>query len=98
MKGDYLRYKAEVLPADAARQASSQSIAAYNTAASITDQSLPPTHPIRLGMALSFATFNYEILNNPKEACRLAKRAFDAAIAELDSIPEDTYKVPDITL
>ena len=37
--------------------------------------------------------FYYEILNSPDRACRLAKAAFDDAIAELDTLSEDSYKV-----
>ena len=36
--------------------------------------------------------FYYEILNSPERACRLAKGAFDDAIAELDTLEEDSYK------
>ena len=50
------------------------------------------THPIRLGLALNFSVFYYEIMNKPEEACKLAKSAFDDAIAELDSLKEDSYK------
>lgn len=53
---------------------------------------LKPTHPIRLGLALNFSVFRYEIENRPEEACKLAKAAFDDAIAELDSLNEDSYK------
>ncbi|MCP6198843.1 14-3-3 family protein, partial [Klebsiella pneumoniae] len=34
----------------------------------------------------------YEILNSPDRACRLAKAAFDDAIAELDTLSEESYK------
>ena len=55
-------------------------------------KSMPPTHPIRLGLALNFSVFYYEITNSPSQACDLAKRAFDDAIAELDTLKEDSYK------
>ena len=54
--------------------------------------SLAPTHPIRLGLALNFSVFYYEILNSPERACTLAKQAFDEAIAELDTLGEESYK------
>nr|KAG5700603.1 hypothetical protein BaRGS_015399 [Batillaria attramentaria] len=54
---------------------------------------LPPTHPIRLGLALNFSVFYYEILNSPDRACRLAKAAFDDAIAELDTLSGDEQQV-----
>ena len=53
---------------------------------------MPVTHPICLGLALNFSVFHYEIRNDPDEACRLAKEAFDNAIAQLDSLREDSYK------
>jgi 14-3-3 protein beta/theta/zeta len=53
---------------------------------------MQPTHPIRLGLALNFSVFYYEILNAPDKACALAKQAFDDAIAELDTLNEDSYK------
>ncbi|KAL0431297.1 UNVERIFIED_CONTAM: 14-3-3 protein 4 [Sesamum radiatum] len=53
---------------------------------------LAPTHPIRLGLALNFSVFYYEILNSPDRACNLAKQAFDEAISELDTLGEESYK------
>lgn len=61
-------------------------------ASSIAASELAPTHPIRLGLALNFSVFYYEILNSPDRACHLAKQAFDDAIAELDTLSEESYK------
>lgn len=58
----------------------------------IANSELAPTHPIRLGLALNFSVFYYEILNSPDRACSLAKQAFDEAIAELDTLGEESYK------
>ena len=57
------------------------SLEAYKTASEVANTDLPPTHPIRLGLALNFSVFWYEILNSPDQACHLAKQAFDDAIA-----------------
>ncbi|XP_022077065.1 14-3-3 protein zeta-like [Acanthochromis polyacanthus] len=89
MKGDYHRYLAEVASDKQAPMKESQD--AYESALEIS-QDMPPTHPIRLGLALNFSVFYYEILNNPDKACHLAKKAFDEAIAELDQLSEDSYK------
>lgn len=51
-----------------------------------------PGFPCRLGLALNFSVFYYEILNSPDRACRLAKAAFDDAIADLDTLSEESYK------
>merc|ERR1711920_1059346 len=53
---------------------------------------LAVTHPIRLGLALNFSVFQYEVLGNPDEACKMARTAFEDAIAELDNVAEDSYK------
>lgn len=45
-----------------------------------------------MGLALNYSVFNYEILNSPEKACNLAKQAFDDAIAELDTLSEESYK------
>jgi 14-3-3 protein epsilon len=92
MKGDYLRYLAEFQTNERRKNAAEKSLVAYKTATDIAATGLAPTHPIRLGLALNFSVFYYEILNSPDRACQLAKQAFDEAIAELDTLSEDSYK------
>jgi len=92
MKGDYHRYLAEFSTGNSRKEAAENSLLAYKSASDIALTELPPTHPIRLGLALNFSVFYYEILNSPDRACQLAKQAFDDAIAELDTLSEDSYK------
>ncbi|XP_021718413.1 14-3-3-like protein D [Chenopodium quinoa] len=92
MKGDYYRYLAEFKFGNERKEASDQSMKAYESATTTAEAELPPTHPIRLGLALNFSVFYYEIMNSPERACHLAKQAFDEAISELDSLNEDSYK------
>lgn len=80
-KGDYHRYLAEFAVGDTRKDAADKSLDAYKAATEVAQTELPPTHPIRLGLALNFSVFYYEILNAPDQACHLAKQAFDDAIA-----------------
>ena len=90
-KGDYHRYKAEYLGGTEKANAAEEARLAYKEASEKAGE-LPPTNPISLGLALNYSVFFYEILDNPDEACKLAKKAFDDAIAELDTLKEESYK------
>jgi len=91
MKGDYYRYLVEVTTGDSRDNLAKKSKDAYQEATEEAKE-LPSTHPIKLGLALNFSVFHYEIMNDGKQACDLAKKAFDDAIAELDHLKEDSYK------
>ena len=90
--GDYYRYLAEFETGASKQEASDKSLEAYTEASSCAATDLTTTHPIRLGLALNFSVFYYEIYNSPEKACQLAKKAFDEAIAELDTLNEESYK------
>ena len=90
-KGDYYRYITEINQGDAARkEPADKALKAYKDAEAVAT-GLATTHPIRLGLALNFSVFYYEILESPDEACRLAKRAFDDAVSELDASSNETH-------
>ncbi|XP_008793009.1 14-3-3-like protein D isoform X1 [Phoenix dactylifera] len=92
MKGDYYRYLAEFKAGNERKEAAELSLKAYQMATTTAEADLSPTHPIRLGLALNFSVFYYEIMNSPERACHLAKQAFDEAISELDTLSEESYK------
>merc|ERR1719326_2521053 len=92
MKGDYYRYIAEFTEGEGKTAAANNAHGAYNQAMEVATTDLVVTHPIRLGLALNFSVFHYEVLGNPEEACKMARQAFEDAIAELDSVSEDSYK------
>ncbi|KAF9081676.1 hypothetical protein BGX23_000573 [Mortierella sp. AD031] len=83
MKADYYRYVAEITKEDAHKKASDSAEGLYREATDIA-AALPASHPIRLGLALNYSVFHYEILNNPEVACKIAKGAMDEAIAVLE--------------
>jgi 14-3-3 protein epsilon len=64
----------------------------YMDATKRASTDLASTHPIRLGLALNYSVFLYEVQDKMAEACKLAKSAFDDAIAELDTLDEESYK------
>ena len=91
MKADYYRYLAEFSTGATKKDHANNAQSAYKEA---TDKAteLAPTHPIRLGLALNYSVFLYEVQSMTTEACDLAKQAFDDAIAELDTLDEESYK------
>merc|ERR1711941_80311 len=92
MKADYYRYIAEFKTGAKKDEAAQSAKKAYQEAHLVAEKDLPVTHPIRLGLALNFSVFQYEVLSNPDEACKMARTAFEDAIAELDNVAEDSYK------
>lgn len=92
MKGDYCRYLAEVREGDKKVEAVEKSREAYEAATTEANKNLTSTHPIRLGLALNYSVYYYEIAEDSTKACELAQQAFDDAIKDLDNIGEETYK------
>merc|ERR1711920_487385 len=92
MKADYYRYIAEFTDGDKKKEAAESARQAYEEAQKVAEKDLVVTHPIRLGLALNFSVFQYEVLQQPDEACKMARTAFEDAIAELDNVAEDSYK------
>ena len=78
MKGDYQRYQAEYTTGQAHQVATETALLAYKAAMEIATADIAPSHPIRLGLALNFSVFYYEILQSPERACELAKQVSPA--------------------
>lgn len=95
MQGDYYRYIAEYSEGDKKEKAGDNALNAYSKAVELAEAEtggLKTTHPIRLGLALNFSVFYYEVKNDPQKACDLAKKSFDNAIADIEDIQEDYYR------
>ena len=91
MKGDYYRYFAECLTGDKNTEAGEKGQEAYKKATEKAE-GLPTTNPTRLGLALNYSVFTYEILSSPEQACKMAKTAFDSARGDLEHLEDDQYK------
>merc|ERR1712050_287012 len=62
MQADYYRYIAEFSDGDAKSKAAENARLAYEYAQKVAEKDLAVTHPIRLGLALNYSVFQYEVL------------------------------------
>lgn len=88
MKGDYLRYRAEVNDDKKTIEESGRN---YSEARELAKE-LESTNPVNLGLALNYSVYLYEIARDGNNACAVAKDAFEQAIQGLDKLGEDHYK------
>lgn len=91
MKGDYYRYLAEFLQGNENKTVAENSKNSYKEANELASK-LACTNPIKLGLALNFSVFYYEVMNDAKTACKIASDAFDVAIHQLEKIEDEQYK------
>ncbi len=94
MKGDYNRYIAEYAEGDAKEQVKEAAKKAYEEATKYASE-LKVTDPIRLGLALNFSVFYYEVMSNHDEACKIAKEALDVAKKDLEDIDPEADESKD---
>ncbi|KAH8614683.1 putative 14 3 3 protein [Trypanosoma vivax] len=95
MKGDYHRYYAEIAPEAGQRQAA---LDAYDKATEVANTSLAPTHPVRLGLALNFSVFYYEIMREHERGFQLARQAYDEAVTEMETLDDESYRESNLIL
>ena len=72
MIGDYYRYIAENATESKLDNAKNNALKFYDDANNIE---LAPCNPIKLGLALNFSVFHYEVMKNHGKACELADSA-----------------------
>lgn len=73
MKADYHRYIAEYSVSSQKESACNKAEQAYDQAWELAQNTLTTTHPVRLGLALNYSVFFYEIKKSPEKACNMAK-------------------------
>ncbi len=88
MKADYFRYIAENVDGDKKKSYSESSMKSYQQAMDDSKE-LNISNPIRLGLALNFSVFYYEVFNDHETACKVAKDTLDLAKKELANVDED---------
>jgi len=91
MIGDYYRYVAECATPETNEEVKQGALNSYQQA-STASQSLNACNPIRLGLALNFSVFHYEVMNQHKEACNLGEQALSDALEKIDDVDEETFR------
>merc|ERR1711879_1040143 len=89
MAGDYYRYIAENAKEDVLEDVKKKALKAYEDANEIQ---LTPYNPIKLGLALNFSVFYYEVMKNHKAACELADTALQEALDKIDELEEEDFR------
>ena len=89
MVGDYYRYISESAKDAKLEEVKTAALAAYESANSID---LAACNPIKLGLALNFSVFHYEVLKNHGKACELADSALQQALEKIDELEEDDFR------
>jgi 14-3-3 protein epsilon len=89
MVGDYYRYIAENAKDALLEEVKTKAKQAYEEANGID---LPACNPIKLGLALNFSVFNYEVLKDHSKACELADTALQSALDKIDELEEDDFR------
>jgi 14-3-3 protein epsilon len=91
MVGDYYRYMAESAQGDVLSQAREGALEHYKLA-DTAGKDLQACNPIKLGLALNFSVFYYEVMQDNKHACQLAETALQDAMNKIDDVDEDTFR------
>ena len=91
MIGDYYRYVAESATEATLDEVKQGALKGYEEADKLS-KGLNACNPIRLGLALNFSVFHYEVMNNHKEACELGEKALTEALEKIDDVDEETFR------
>jgi 14-3-3 protein epsilon len=92
MIGDYCRYVAESAKDDRLARTKTDALNAYDEACKIAEKSLNACNSIRLGLALNFSVFHYEVMQDVRKACELGDKALSDALDKLDDCDEETFR------
>lgn len=90
MVGDYYRYMAESAQGDRLTKARDGALDFYQQAEEAA-RSLQACNSIKLGLALNFSVFHYEVMQDNKKACQLAENALQEAMNKIDEVGEEEF-------
>merc|ERR1711903_167020 len=89
--GDYYRYVAESAHDAILEEVKNGALKGYQEADGLS-KGLNACNPIRLGLALNYSVFQYEVLNDHKKACELGEGALTEALEKIDDVDEETFR------
>merc|ERR1711935_1218921 len=91
MIGDYYRYVAESATEETLNEVKQGALSGYEEADKLS-KGLNACNPIRLGLALNYSVFHYEVMNDHKKACELGEVALSEALEKIDDVDEETFR------
>ena len=83
MRGDYFRYLSEFETDEKKNEMIENCLNSYKEATELAEK-LPFTHPTKLGLALNYSVFYYEILNDKATAFKISSEIFDVASNQIE--------------
>ena len=86
LKADFMRYKCEISYGKELDDIISKTEKIYKEANDIANKELMISNSTRLGLALNYSVFFYDIKKMKEEAINIAKNAFDDAMKILDNL------------
>jgi len=91
MIGDYYRFVAESASEDKLQEVKNGALQGYEESDKFS-KGLNACNPIRLGLALNFSVFQYEVMNDKRQACELGEKALTEALEKIDDVDEETFR------
>jgi hypothetical protein len=88
MIGDYYRYTAEAATGDQLAAVTENALKYYDEATKATGP-LKPYNSTKLGLALNFSVFYYELKNDSGKACVIAEEALNGAKEKIDEMDNE---------
>ena len=91
MIGDYYRYTAENSPADKLEEVKAGANEGYQQA-DMFCKNIGACNPIKIGLALNYSVFHYDVMDNRKKAIELGELALMEALEKIDDADEETFR------
>ena len=91
MVGDYYRYVAESAHDAILDEVKAGALEGYSQSTTLC-KGLNACNPIRLGLALNFSVFHYEVMNDHKKACQIGEDALTNALENIDDVDEEVFR------